>query len=113
MISIYGAEFAKAVSSQSGWIDYAIQNTPGTNPEMNNVSGFNLDPAGFFLVGDPNPHYGGISVLWTSEYELDSSVAGYYYVLGGISNIFGGAGRGNSNKSIFFICEICSGGSRG
>ena len=27
------------------------------------------------------PHYGGISVLWTSEYELDSSVAGYYYVV--------------------------------
>ena len=51
MISIYGAEYAKAVSSQSGWIDYAIQNTPGTNPEMNNVSGFNLDPAGYF-IGD-------------------------------------------------------------
>ena len=115
MISIYGAEYAKAVSSQSGWIDYDIQNTPGTNPEMNNVSGFNLDPAGFFLVGDPNPHYGGISVLWTSEYELNSSVAGYYYVWPIISTIFfcASAGRGNFNKSIFFICKICSGGSRG
>ena len=81
MISIYGAEYAKAVSSQSGWIDYAIQNTPGTNPEMNNVSGFNLDPAGYSIVGDPNPIApGGISVLWTSEYELNSEAAGYYYV---------------------------------
>ena len=81
MISIYGAEYAKAVSSQSGWFDLGIQNSPGTLPEGNNVSGFNLDPDGYFLVGDPNPQsYGGLSVLWTSEYELDSSFAGYYYV---------------------------------
>ena len=81
MINTYGAEYAKAVSSQSGWNDLGIENTPGTIPEGNNVSGFNLDPDGYFVLGVPDPQsYGGLSVLWTSEYELDSSAAGYYYV---------------------------------
>ena len=81
MINTYGTEYAKAVSSQSGWNDSGMENTPGTLPEENNQSGFNLYPDGYFWVNDPNPqNYGSLSVLWTSEYELDSSAAGYYYV---------------------------------
>ena len=108
MISIYGAEYAKAVSSQSGWIDYAIQNTPGTNPEMNNVSGFNLDPAGFFLVGDPNPQsYGGLSVLWTSEYELDS-ICWVLLCFGDSSIPYLSCFSGDQFQINIFFCEICS-----
>ena len=79
MISEYGVSYAKAVSSQEGWIDYNVDNTPGTAPEENNASGFNLKPNGYFTIGDPNPvSYGSLSVLWTEEF--DSNNAGYYYV---------------------------------
>ena len=105
MISIYGAEYAKAVSSQSGWEDLVSKNTRNA-PEGNNVSGLiNPDNTVDYLT----QAFGGLPVLWTGRAGF---ILAYYYVSADTQHHIYWLAREIVDNNISF-CKTCSGGSRG
>ena len=54
----------KAVASTEGWSSSAISCTPGNDPSSNNVTGFNLLPAGYYHIGFTNSTIGKNAALW-------------------------------------------------
>ena len=77
MTNTYGENFAKEIASTEGWIDYGVDDTPGTLPEENNTSGFNLKPSGYGQDGYFS--FGEFSVVW-GEYDEANSQANYFFV---------------------------------
>lgn len=59
------ANNAKAVASTTGWSSSSTECSPGNAPESNNVTGFNLPPAGYYYA-NPSPQitFGIRTYMW-------------------------------------------------
>ena len=87
MTNTYGGNFAKEMASTEGWVDLNIDDTPGTVPEENNASGFNLKPSGYGLAPGGTYNFGEFSVVW-GEYD-ESNFLGKYFFMSNNQNYTG------------------------
>ena len=58
---------AKALASTAGWDSSSIACSPGNDPTSNNITGFSLPPAGYYLFG-LSYNLGQTAVLWHATY---------------------------------------------
>lgn len=74
----FGSHIAKAVCSKTGWVSHTNTDAVGNNQALNNATGFDIFPAGYWRPGSTSRSVGRNAIFWSISPHAGAADIAWY-----------------------------------